>query len=289
MNGVRRPQRGPVLIAGAAVAALVVGVAGGMAAARGGAAAAIPPAPAQHAGCRAHPMTHVHDPGRLTVLADCVTVTGTLKSARLESAYDDLKLSVALDERDQGYLRPANRGVLTVDVVAPDIPDTTLPSAGQRATFTGAWVLNRATKAVELLPTWRVALPPTAPAGTAADTAVGGSKSSAAASLHAGQQLRVSVTTPRRVTVGTRLSVAVTATWTTAAMRQPAAQIRLFMEMTDASGTGIRWKAVQTNTLGRARANLLAIQVPGDYRLNVYVVNADKAITSSNPVTVGRG
>src|SRR5215218_7443461 len=64
-----------------------IAVAGHLRGGRGGTpasapAASAPPWRAGVAPCRRNPMAHVHDPSRLVVLANCSTVSGTVKRVR---------------------------------------------------------------------------------------------------------------------------------------------------------------------------------------------------------------
>lgn len=226
----------------------------------------VPPTPTT-AACRKDAMAHVHDPGRFTVLAPCVVVSGTLTSARLEAAFLDEKGLVVVDRRYTKFLRPENHGNLIVDVVPTDILSVDLPASGGHATFYGAWVLNRATKAVELHPAWRVVPSP------GSKTVTGGSEPKQA-SLHVGQKLALSVHAPVSVTVGGSVVADLDAKWMANGKSEPASEVRVFLEVTDSSGNGVRWKALRTNTLGKATAKLVTLQVPGDYRVTVYPVTA---------------
>lgn len=241
----------------------------------------VPPVPPA-ADCRKAPMAHVHDPARFTVLADCVAVSGTLTSARLEAAFLDEKAAVSLDSKYERFLRPENRGRLVVDVIPTDIGNVVLPANGTHATFYGAWVLNRATKAVELHPTWKVVMAPTA------KRQVNGSSEGDPAQLHAHQTLVVSVRAPKSVTVGDAVIIKVAATWQAKGKSEPASQVRMFLEMTDHNGNGVRWKAFRTNTLGNGSIKLVTIQVPGTYLTTVYPITEGAGGPIKIVVTVKR-
>jgi hypothetical protein len=239
-------------------------------------ASTVPPVPAA-ADCREAPMAHVHDPARFTVLADCVAVSGTLTSARLEAAFLDEKAAVSLDSTYERFLRPENHGRLIVDVIPTDIGTVVLPANGTHATFYGAWVLNRATKAIELHPAWKVVMAP-----TAKKQASGSSGGDNAQKLHAQQKLLVSARAPKAVKVGDALVIKVAAAWQGKGKSQPASQVRMFLEMTDHNGKGVRWKAFRTNTLGNASIKLVTIQVPGSYLTTIYPITEG----ASGPVKV---
>jgi hypothetical protein len=243
----------------------------------------VPPVPAA-GDCRDAPMTHVHDPGRFTVLANCVVISGTLTASRLESAFLDQKAAVTVDREYQKFLPPQNSGRLIVDVIPTDIPTVELPARGTHADFYGAWVLNRATKAVELHPTWKVVL------SRADKQLIRGSSERDPADLHVGQTLKLDLRLPESVTVGAPISVDVDARWQTKqGTSQPASQARMFLEMTDADGTGVRWKALRTNTLGRASADLLTLQVPGTYQATLYPITPGTKGPVTATITVKRG
>jgi hypothetical protein len=242
----------------------------------------VPPVPAA-GDCRDAPMAHVHDPGRFTVLANCVVISGTLTASRLESAFLDEKAAVTVDRQYQKYLRPQNQGRLIVDVIPTDIPRVQLPDRGTHATYYGAWVLNRATKAVELHPAWKVVLSP------ADKKLVRGSSEQDPADLHAGQTLKLELKMSSSVTAGAPIAVEVKANWETKqGKKEPTSQARMFLEMTDATGTGVRWKALRTNTLGQGSAKLLALQVPGTYQATLYSITPGAEGPIKTTVTVKR-
>jgi hypothetical protein len=246
-----------------------------------------PTGPANRSHCRQPALAHVHDPARLTVLSDCVVVSGTVRSTRLDSAYDDNKAEVAVDRQFVHFLKPANRGLLVVDVIATDLATVQMPAAGQHATFYGAWVVNKGRKAVELHPTWRIE---TSPAST-------GESGPQPRDLHAGQKLELAVQAPTSVPVGSGIVANVAATWAAPARHvsgqkpvktAPASQLRLFVEATDAQGQGVRWRAKSTNTLGQATFSMLALHVPGGYRLTVYAVGKSRGEAATKSITVKR-
>jgi len=104
-------------------------------------------------------LQHVHDPGRLDMLAACASFIGTVSSIRFDSSFDDLKLIVVPDAPFLRYLRPANQGHVVVDVIATDLDTVHAVPQGTHAIFFGAWVLNRANGQVEMLPTFKIQAP----------------------------------------------------------------------------------------------------------------------------------
>ena len=76
--------------------------------------------------CRSgNPLADVYHPDRLTVLAACMTVGGTVMSVRSEQD-GDTHFDLALDARWSGLLKPANfsaqHGWLVVEIVPADKP-----------------------------------------------------------------------------------------------------------------------------------------------------------------------
>ena len=231
--------------------------------------------------CPSTPLTHVHDPKRIRVLSRCSTVTGRVQQARVDSAYDDLKITVLPDANFRSYLRPENKGVVVADVIATQLPQIAAPPVGSEVVVSGAWVFDKASKSVQLLPVYRLVVGKVDPAA-------------AGLSGHSVERhgppvvrtLRFTVATAKAVVVGNRLSVAVKATWLTGKLVTPASQVRLFAEMTTADGTGVRWKAAMTDVRGLANINLVTIQVPAAYKLTVYAAEYGQPISESTQVQV---
>jgi hypothetical protein len=250
---------------------------------RGGSAeSSAPPAPSGASACRSNPMAHVHDPSRLSVTAPCAAVSGTIKSVHLDPAFDDQKVIVAVDTKYVRYLTPANHGQMLIDVIATDLTSVTVPDPGSHATFYGAWVLNKSTKAAALLPTWRIL-----DVTTSGATSSGTSKSKPKP-LHQGQTLALSLQSAPTTTTGGRLIAYVHTEWVQGAKRAPASQVRVFLEATTPDGTGVRWKAALTNTLGMASMKLVSLQVPGPYRLTAYAFAVGRSAETSTNVTIVR-
>ena len=108
--------------------------------------------------CRDVPMTHVHDPGRLLVRSRCATVSGTVKSVRMVSAYDDLKVTVIPDAQLLPFLNKANNGVVVADIIATDQTSVVIPPVDSRITAWGTWVTDKASKITQLLPAYYISI-----------------------------------------------------------------------------------------------------------------------------------
>jgi hypothetical protein len=210
-------------------------------------------------------MDHVHNPQRLTLLNSCATVTGTVKGVKLVAAYDDLKITLEPDKATQHYLPKGNKGLLVADVIATDQAQVAAPPVGSGITAWGSWVLDKATKSTQLLPTYRIEInQPEGPLTVLSGSSVEKRGPPVARSL------KVSVKTNGKVVIGARIDIDIQAQWLQKGVLIPAAQIRLFTEMTTAEGVGVRWKAVMTDTRGRATLQLVSIQKPAQYMLSVY-------------------
>lgn len=300
----RRPTPRWAIGLGLVAATAVAAVIGAVTVAGGSEQPPIQARPSGLADCRDDPLAHVHDPRRLNLLSECVAVRGRIRSIHLDGGYNDVKVRVQVAASDLRYLRPANRGVLVVDVIGSDLGSVLLPPVGSDATFYGAWVLDKATKAVALHPSWRVI-----PAEPTARVVAAGSAAQASKTntrpLHEGQTLTVSMHQPARVGVGTPFSATVNGVWLkeqavrsvgpdgspkvrTVEHRLPASQVRLFYEVKTLSGKGVRWRARTTNTQGVATARLLALIVPGRYQVTVYAY-ADGQTAQASSVFIVKG
>jgi len=277
---VKRYLTRPVVLIVSVVAAIVVGVVVAVVA-RGNDVAA-PAWSGKLSDCRANPMEHVHDPHRLTVVRDCSTVSGTVRAVKFVPAFDDLKITLVPDRKTRSYLPAANHGVLVADVIATDQARVRAPVRGSRITAWGAWVTDKATKTAMLLPAYRIAVTQNP------NNAVIRGESHELHGPPIPKQLKLHVTAPRRVTVGGWINVTVQARWLYLGTPLPASQVRLFAEMTGPDGTGIRWKAAETNTLGLATLHLVAIQVPGNYVLTLYSSPSHQPVTAKAEIEVAR-
>ena len=200
------------------------------------------------------------------------------------------------------FLRPANRGVVVVDVIGTDLGTVTLPPVGSQATFYGAWVLDKATKSITVHPSWRVVPQDPTARVVAAGSAARPPKNNARP-LHESQTLTVAINQPAEVGVGKPMIAKLKTAWlkqqttksagSSAAARSrsvevrlPASQVRLFTEVSTVTGKGVRWRARTTNTQGAASARLLALVVPGRYVLTVYAYADGKTAQASSVFTV---
>lgn len=231
--------------------------------------------------CRSNPMAHVHDPSRVEIKKNCATFTGTVKSVRFVPAFDDVKITLAPTPDMRSYLPAANRGVLVADVIATDQATVDVPTVGSRISASGAWVFDKATKTTMLLPTYRIVVQ------HPGSTVIRGHSSPRQGPVGA-RQLRLSVSTPRRVAVGGEIAVDIHAQWSSFGRTSPASQIRLFTEMTTPDGVGVRWRAAETDTRGVASFHLVAIQVPAVYSLTVYAAPSKLSASTTTEVKVAK-
>lgn len=233
--------------------------------------------------CRAAPMTHVHDPGRLTVRGKCASVSGTVKSVRLVSAYDDLKITIVPDAKLLPFLGRANNGLVVADVIATDQASVVIPAVDSHVTAWGSWVLDKASKTTQLLPAYFINIDQQ----HAGSTVLAG-RSTEKQGPAPRRSLRLTVTAPGRVPVGGRIDVTIRAQWLQDRRLTPASEIRLFTEMTTKDGLGVRWKATMTHTTGLAVLHLVAIQVPASYRLTVYAAPSGQSVSAAAAIEVTR-
>jgi hypothetical protein len=231
--------------------------------------------------CRDAPMTHVHDPGRLIVKAKCSTVSGTVKTVRMVSAYDDLKITIVPDAKLLPFLRKADNGVVVADIIATDQASVVIPPVDSRITAWGTWVLDKASKTSQLLPAYHLNIDQLHATST---VLTGRSTEKHGPPPH--RDLKLSLTAPKRVSVGSRIDVTIQAQWLQNRLLKPASQIRLFTEMTTKDGLGIRWKATMTHTSGVAVLHLVAIGVPASYTLTVYAAPSRQSASTTAVIEV---
>ena len=93
--------------------------------------------------CRDDPMIAVPHPTRFVVVANCSTVSGTVRQVRRDPADGELNLLIAVDQRYTRFLLSGNERLLRAAVVPRDVPKVRVPEVGQHATLYGAWVLDR--------------------------------------------------------------------------------------------------------------------------------------------------
>jgi len=240
---------------------------------------AAPPWVGARSSCRADAMDHVHDPGRLEVLATCATLTGRVRSVRFVPAFDDVKVTLVPTADMRRYLPTANNGVVVADVVATDQASVTAPPAGTQVAVSGAWVHDKATRTAMMLPAYRFDV------RNRAAVVIRG-QSIERHGPQTPRTLDLSVRAPPRVPVGGEIPVTVSAHWSAFGHLSDASQVRLFIEMTAPDGKGVRWKAIQTNTRGLALARLVAIQVPAAYTITVYATPSRQPVTVATSVHV---
>jgi hypothetical protein len=219
-------------------------------------------------------MAHVHDPSRLVVLANCSTVSGTVKSVRPYDPIDgNSKLFVAVDRPYRRFLTPSNRGLLVVEVIPTDLLAVDIPAVDAHATFYGAWVLAKnELRQAEMHPAWRIdsTTSPTAPRAH-----------------RQAPRLSVQAMAPDMVPVGGGMNVVVRVN-EAGGRRRPLSEVHLFFEVTSPEGIGVRWAAALTNSLGVAKVYLLALDVPGIFTLSVYAYKDGQGETVKVPFRVRR-
>jgi hypothetical protein len=108
--------------------------------------------------CDATLLTHVYDPGRLTVLTPCMTVTGTIDNVPHASDDGDLDFHFVPDPQFAHLLNSFNNGHLHVEAICQaavqsDTPQAAqscgafkgsvvIPPPGTRASVSGPYVLD---------------------------------------------------------------------------------------------------------------------------------------------------
>jgi hypothetical protein len=215
------------------------------------------------AACRADPLAHVHDPGRLKVLANCATVSGLVEGVQYKPGDGDWQVTVAVDPQYRRFLTPAEHGRLPVRVIPADLPYVPLPALGQHATCYGTWVLNKNLHGrAEMHPAWRIAAASAALAGRAP----GGAAGSPAGRGH----LALKVTAPPAVAVGAPFTLQVQSVLVLPKRTVHASLVHLFIEITSSRGVGVRWQARSTNLLGKADFSLVALDAPGRFAVHIY-------------------
>jgi hypothetical protein len=88
--------------------------------------------------------------------------------------------------------------------------------------------------------------------------------------------------------VGGEIHAVIRAQWSLFGSLSSASQVRLFTEMTTPDGSGVRWKAIETDTRGIANLRLVAIQVPATYQLKVYAAPSRQAVVAQTSVKVAK-
>jgi hypothetical protein len=232
--------------------------------------------------CRQDPMAHVPHPTRFLVVADCSTVSGTVRQVRRDPVDGELNIMVAPDQPYSRFLLYGNQGLLRAAVVPRDVPKVTVPRVGQHATFYGTWVLDRNQHhQAAMHPVWMIE-PTGDRAGLTPPTPSAGSNTVA------GRRLRVRLLAPRSVPVGGAMDVAVRVESGNGATRRPEPEANLFFEVRSQDGRGVQWKAATSNALGKARVTLVALELPGSFRLWLYADKQGRSAVVSTPITVQR-
>ncbi|MGW5431081.1 hypothetical protein ACWET9_28280 [Streptomyces sp. NPDC004059] len=227
--------------------------------------------------CRSEPLTHVHNPTRLTVVADCATVSGIVRKVQYRPTDGNMHLTVAVDEKFRRYLRSANQGLLNVEVIPPDARYVMIPSVGKHATFFGSWVLDRNERhAAELHPAWRIV-----PDGVSVAHATPSPRKGSG-------KLSVTVDMPKAVPIGKQFQVVVRAQTSTAAKTAAASKVHVFAEITNAAGKGVGWKAAATHSLGSTSMNFIALHAPGIFVVHIYANKDGQAVAVSEPLKIRR-
>lgn len=240
-----------LLVAGVAVLYALFG--------SGGVLRSSPSAPGWRSGttpCRASPLAHIYNPGRLEIVAKCATASGIVQQVQYKQESGDWQVLIAVDPPYRRFLTPADHGLLPARIIPTDLPHVALPSLGQHATFYGTWVINKNLHGrAELHPVWRIVVPNAAqrlaPAGPAG-------------------RLALTMAVPASVPVGAPFTVRVRCELIMPGKTTPASQVHLFLEMINSRGLGVQWKAGSTNSLGDADLSLVALDAPGTFSVHIY-------------------
>jgi hypothetical protein len=231
--------------------------------------------------CRQDPMAGVPQPTRFVVVAGCSTVSGTVRQVRRDPVDGELNIQVEPDQAYTRFLPAGNHGQLRVAAVPRDVPALTIPTAGQHATFYGAWVLDRNQhRQMAMHPVWMIQ-PTDGGAGPAAAPPAG-------ATTPATQRLRVRLVAPPSVPVGGAVDVFVRVESGRGPARRPEPEANLFFEVRTPDGRGVQWKAATTNAIGKARVTLVALEQPGDFQLWLYADKPGRSAVAHVPLTVLR-
>jgi len=191
--------------------------------------------------CRKDVMEHVRQPSRLEVLNECTSFSGTVREVDDSELDGDYVLHVEPDPEYVNLLAAPNSGLLAVAVVSVDRPGVDAPVAGQHASFYGALVTDKTSdRRVELHPTWLIAV------------------------------LSVAVTASDTVVVGDALSIQIAVTSVTKGVTAQISEAELFLEVIDSQGRATRWESGRTNTSGTANFEFAALELAGDYTLQVF-------------------
>jgi hypothetical protein len=277
-------------LAGITLVALSAAVGYGIFRGRGVETALAPPAsaPAWRTGtvaCRDDPMIGVPHPTRFVVVANCSTVSGTIRQIRRDPADGELNLLIAVDQGYSRFLLSGNERMLRAAVVPRDIQKVTAPRTGQHATLYGAWVMDRNQRnQVALHPVWGIETSASESGTGLAPMPIPGVGSNTAVD----KRLKLHLTAPRSVPVGGAINLAVQVQSNAKGTLRPEPKANLFFEVRTHDDRGVQWKAATTNALGRARVSLVALEHPGSFRVWLYADKPGRSAVVSAPVAVRR-
>ena len=282
----------PQLLALAGITLVALSAAVGYGLGRGGGleTAMAPPAsaPAWRTGavaCRDDPMTGVPHPTRFVVVANCSTVSGTIRQVRRDPADGELNLLIQVDRSYARFLQSSFARELRAAVIPRDVPKVRVPRVGQHATLYGAWVLDRNQRSqVALHPVWGVEASASERSAGLTQLPMPGAGSNTAVNKH----LKVQLTAPRSVPLGGAMNITVRVQSAVKGTLRGEPEANLFFEVRSSNGRGVQWKAATTNALGLARVRLVALEHPGSFRVWLYVDKPGRAAVLSAPVTVRR-
>jgi hypothetical protein len=234
--------------------------------------------------CRDDPMIGVPHPTRFVVVANCSTVSGTIKQVRRDPADGELNIFLQVDRSYARFLQSSFARELRAAVVPRDVPKVRIPRVGQHATLYGAWVLDRNQRnQVALHPVWGVEAS-TSDTGAGRTPAMPGGGSNTAVNKH----LKVHMRAPRSVPLGGAMNITVRVQSAVNGTLRGEPEANLFFEVRSSNGRGVQWKAATTNALGLARVRLVALEHPGSFQVWLYVDKPGRSAVLSAPVTVRR-
>jgi hypothetical protein len=235
--------------------------------------------------CRDDPMIAVPHPTRFVVVANCSTVSGTVRQIRRDPADGELNLLIAVDQRYTRFLLSGNERVLRAAVVPRDVPKIRVPKVGQHATLYGAWVQDRNQhNQFALHPVWGIEAATSDNGAGLASLPMPGAGSNTAIN----KRLKVQLKAPGSVPVGGALNITVRVQSVAKGVLRPEPEANLFFEVRSKDGRGVQWKAATTNALGLARVSLVALEQPGSFRVWLYVDKPGRSASVSVPVVVRR-
>lgn len=214
---------------------------------------------------------HVHQPTRLQLVSESVSVSGVVERTTYNPYDGDHKVYVKLDPQYEHLLRPTNDGLLVAEVIATDEPTVYIPQPGEHATFHGPLVLDRGHYHwAEIHPCWLITT----------DSITG--------PLEPRRTFRVEVEAPEEVVVGRPWPVAVRAVSEHEGDGSAVNGVHLFLELIAATGVTVRWKAARTNMLGEALVRIASLVRAGEYTLHVHAAKGQDTGEAEIPLRVRR-